>query len=415
MPPTPRVASRHRTGVAAILLILTALGAIALPSQPAAADRITANGWTTSGRTDRVELAPGTSVTITVDVTASTSRRALVDVEVYDAQGRRVLQRFWDGQSFAAGQRVRYRPVWSSPAGVAGGTYTVKVGVFGEGWSGLLHWNDRAATFSVTGTAPPPTTAPPTTAPPTTAPPTTAPATTAPPTTAPPTTAPPSGRFVTLPVGAVLPGDAECAARVRDAAEIRPANASYNQTTGGRHPDATGLYTRVSGNFTGTTDEIIQWASCKWGFDEDVIRAQTAKESWWFQRNGGDFTTDPTRCAPGHGFGVDGRPGECAESVGVQQVRYPYHQWAFPWATYSTAQNLDYALAVRRACFEGYETWFNHVERGRDYVAGDLWGCIGAWFSGRWYTPASVTYIADVQNYLNQRIWTRPEFINFTG
>ena len=110
-----------------------------------------------------------------------------------------------------------------------------------------------------------------------------------------------------------------------------------------RHPDATGLYTRVTGNFTGTTDEIIQWASCKWGFDEDVIRAQTAKESWWFQRNGGDFTTDPSRCAPGHGFGVDGRPGECAESVGVQQVRYPYHQWAFPWATYSTAQNLDYA------------------------------------------------------------------------
>ena len=70
-------------------------------------------------------------------------------------------------------------------------------------------------------------------------------------------------------------------------------------------------------------------------------------------------------------------PGECAESVGVQQVRYPYHQWAFPWATYSTAQNLDYALAVRRACFEGYETWFNQVERGRDYVAGDLWGCVG--------------------------------------
>ena len=26
-----------------------------------------------------------------------------------------------------------------------------------------------------------------------------------------------------------------------------------------------------------------------------------------------------------------------------------------------------------------------------------------------------MTYIADVQNYLNQRIWTRPEFINFTG
>ena len=184
-------ASRRRTGLAALLLILTAVGSIALPSQPAAADRVTANGWTTSGRTNRVELAPGTGVTITVDVTADTSRRALVDVEVYDAQGRRVLQRFWDGQAFAAGQRVRYRPAWSAPVGAAAGTYTVKVGVFGEGWTGLLHWNDRAATFRVTGTAPP-TTAPPTTAPPTTAPPTTAPPTTAPPTTAPPRRPPPS-------------------------------------------------------------------------------------------------------------------------------------------------------------------------------------------------------------------------------
>ena len=405
MPPKHRARSRCRTGLAALLLILTAVGTIAVPSQPAAADRITANGWTTSGGTYRVNVAPGSSITIIVDVTAATSQRALIDVEVYDAQGRRVLQRFWDGQAFTAGQRVRYRPVWSAPVGAAAGTYTVKVGLFGEGWTGLLHWNDRAATFGVTDTAPP-TTAPPAT---------TAPPTTAPPTTAPPTTAPPSGRFQTLPVGAALPGDAECAARVRDAAEIRPANASYNQTTGSRHPDATGLFTRVTGNFTGTTDEIIQWASCKWGFDEDVIRAQTAKESWWFQRNGGDFTTDPSRCTPGHWFGVDGRPGECAESVGVQQVRYPYHQWAFPSATYSTAQNLDYALAVRRNCFEGNDTWFNHVERGRDYVAGDLWGCVGAWLSGRWYTAPSVAYIADVQSYLSQRIWTRPDFVNFTG
>ena len=87
-----------------------------------------------------------------MDVTSNAPRRALVDVEVYDAQGRLVLQRFWDRQSFAAGQRVRYRPVWSSPAGAAGGTYTVKVGVFGEGWTGLLHWNDRAATVPRDGT-----------------------------------------------------------------------------------------------------------------------------------------------------------------------------------------------------------------------------------------------------------------------
>ena len=170
----------------------------------------------------------------------------------------------------------------------------------------------------------------------------------------------------------------------------------------------------MTGNFTGTTDEIIQWASCKWGFDEDTVRAQAVKESWWFQRAGGDFTTDPSRCATDHGIGVDGRPGECPESAGIMQVRLPYHPWAFPWASRSTSQNLDYALAVRRNCYEGYDTWFNNVERGRDYTAGDLWGCIGAWFSGRWYTPPSVTYFNDVQRILAERTWTTPGFIGAT-
>lgn len=222
-----------------------------------------------------------------------------------------------------------------------------------------------------------------------------------------------AGRLRTKPVGARLPGDRKCAARVGDAREIRPANRKANARTGHRDRSLPGLYGRVSGNFTGTTDEVIQWAACKWGFNVNVVRAQTAKESWWFQSTGGDFTTDPDDCAPGHGFGVDGRPGECAESAGVQQVRYPYHRIAFPHATRSTAHNLDYALAVRRNCFEGNDTWFNDVSRGREYEAGDLWGCVGAWFSGRWYTGESRIYIAEVKDYKNQRIWTTRGFIEF--
>ena len=45
---------------------------------------------------------------------------------------------------------------------------------------------------------------------------------------------------------------------------------------------------RVTGNFTGTTDEIIQWVACKWGVDEDAVRAQIIKESYWYQSNVGD-------------------------------------------------------------------------------------------------------------------------------
>ncbi|MCU1501565.1 MAG: hypothetical protein JWM12_919, partial [Ilumatobacteraceae bacterium] len=149
--------------------------------------------------------------------------------------------------------------------------------------------------------------------------------------TPPTTTVPSQQHFGTLPVGAVLPTDAQCAAAVRPAAEIRPANASFNNTRGST--PQSGFYARVTGNFTGTTDEIIQWVSCKWGIDEDIVRAQTAKESGWFQRNGGDFTTDSTRCVPGHPVGADGVAGQCPESIGMMQVRYPYWSAAFPSAT----------------------------------------------------------------------------------
>ncbi|MEO5900967.1 MAG: hypothetical protein ABIR68_12690, partial [Ilumatobacteraceae bacterium] len=241
------------------------------------------------------------------------------------------------------------------------------------------------------------------------------PARSAPPAAPPPPTypapAPSATHFATLPVGATLPNDAQCAAVVRPAAEVRPANATFNATKGST--PQTGYFARVTGDFTGTTDEIIQWASCKWGIDEDIVRAQTAKESYWFQRNAGDFSTDPTHCASGHVIGQDGVPGQCPESVGLMQVRFPYWTAAFPSATTSSAYNLDEALAARRSCFDGRETWLNTVSgSGSGYAAGDMWGCVGLWFSGRWHDPGAETYIAAVQALLTQRIWTTPSFVN---
>ena len=52
------------------------------------------------------------------------------------------------------------------------------------------------------------------------------------------------------------------------------------------------------------------------------------------------------------------------------------------------------------------------MERGRQYAAGDAWGCIGRWFSGRWYTAAANDYIARVQDYLARRVWTTSDFAN---
>ena len=70
----------------------------------------------------------------------------------------------------------------------------------------------------------------------------------------------------------------------------------------------------------------------------------------------------------------------------------------------------DTAYAIWRACFEGYERWLNDVDRGRQYEAGDAWGCVGRWFSGRWHTAPGEQYTAAVQSYLSQKIWQQANF-----
>jgi len=226
---------------------------------------------------------------------------------------------------------------------------------------------------------------------------------------------PPSGGggyFSTLGPGAALPSGEWCASRVTPAAETRSMNVTYNSTRGTEaHPDSPrALYARVDGDFTGTTDEILQWAACKWGIDEDVVRAQVAKESWWDQRAQGDFTSDTSSCHPSV-RSLD----PCPESLGILQVRYLYHTPAMDNSIASTAYNADYTYAAWRSCFDGDETWFNQFERGGTYVAGDLWGCIGAWFSGRWRVPRALEYIDAVQGYLDERVWEQDYFLNYTG
>jgi hypothetical protein len=232
-----------------------------------------------------------------------------------------------------------------------------------------------------------------------------------------PPAAPAPVRFVTVPAGHPLPSGTQCAAwvRAKPYPETKGANRAANATTGrpiagpfftGDDPRADAVVRpRVDGQFTGTTREILRWAACKWGVDEDLVLAQAAVESWWLQGTLGDWTTDPTRCAPGRGLGVDGKPGQCPESFGILQNRYPYEKPAWPSMAASTAFNADLAYAVWRVCFEGYETWL-----GKGYAAGDAWGCVGRWFSGRWHVPAADPYTTKVRGYLDQRIWETANF-----
>ncbi|GAA4261691.1 hypothetical protein GCM10022255_095270 [Dactylosporangium darangshiense] len=226
------------------------------------------------------------------------------------------------------------------------------------------------------------------------------------------TTTASTGQFRLLAPAAALPSGAQCAAAVRSMAipENKAVNATANNTTGHTVPGAGAPLNRVDGNFTGTTEQILRWAACRWGIDEDMAKAQAAIESWWRMDNKGDWGTDASRCPANHGLGADGTPGKCPESYGMLQVRYPYNLAAFPDVEKSTAMNVDYAYAVWRDCYEGKMTWLNTVERGSQYAAGDAWGCMGVWFSGRWHTSAAEGYITRVRNYMSQRIWTTLNF-----
>jgi len=226
--------------------------------------------------------------------------------------------------------------------------------------------------------------------------------------------------FRTLPPGAKLPSGAQCArwVRARPDAENKGMNRRFNHARGkhvgrrffaGDKPAADRLLApRINGYFTGTTEEILRWAACKWGIDQNVVFAQAAVESWWQQTTKGDWETNG--CPPGHPPGADGKPGLCPQSWGILQNRYPYEKPSWPAIARSTAMNADTAYAIWRSCFDGYDTWLNTVPHAGRYHAGDAWGCVGTWFAGRWLTAPARRYISQVKRYMREHIWTKPDF-----
>ena len=69
----------------------------------------------------------------------------ITDIEVYDADGRRVAQRVYEQQTLS-GTSSRYSLSWTP---TKAGNYTVKAGIFTSGWAQNLLWDDNVATVSV--------------------------------------------------------------------------------------------------------------------------------------------------------------------------------------------------------------------------------------------------------------------------
>lgn len=160
---------------------------------------------------------------------------------------------------------------------------------------------------------------------------------------------------------------------------------------------------KVTGAYTGTTTEIFQWAACKWGIDEDTLRAVAVQESGWHQYSRGDDC------------------GGDRASFGIMQVKNKYcsgvlAHGGYPDTYNSTALNVDYYGARLRSCYDGdfYDggPWLyggQTVQQiaaamGWDYV---FWGCIGSWFSGSWYDSGAAIYITSVKQRLANRDWLK--------
>jgi hypothetical protein len=202
----------------------------------------------------------------------------------------------------------------------------------------------------------------------------------------------------------------------------------------------TWLLPRVTGHYTGTTDEIFQWAGCKWGIADNLLRAIAVRESTWYQyeiyKSGrcvtdwgcGDMVDQASKATrtycrlisrQGHNYQADYGSGLCPETFSIAGVMsWQNPDWGkmkgnqngtFPFNRNSTAFAVDYLAANLRGCDEGWEPWLNGSGPVR-YKAGDIWGCVGNWYAGEWRTPRARGYMHRVRRELRHRTWLESDW-----
>jgi hypothetical protein len=227
----------------------------------------------------------------------------------------------------------------------------------------------------------------------------------------------------TLPPGSALPSESACAASVVASPELRPDNTAANhsvpsaaQIAGlqawnssiGMSDRSDSLRRQITGNYTGTTDEILQWVACKWGIDVDIVRSEAVQESHWHQSQLGDYTTNQSLCPPGTWNGSS-----CYQSYGILQIKYTYFKTEWPMSQRDTAFSAEFVYGWIRNCYEGWTDYLYSLTPSPGYPsyhAGDIWGCLGFWFSGGWYTAGAINYINSVKQDYQQKPWLQAGF-----
>ncbi|WP_437320844.1 glycoside hydrolase family 44 protein [Sorangium sp. So ce385] len=94
-------------------------------------------------------VAPGASVILNVNVTASETRPLLFLLQIFDASLTKVHETTIDKVGVSAGVPKNVPFSWSVPASLPQGVYSVSLGVFGAEWSGMYQWYAGITTFAV--------------------------------------------------------------------------------------------------------------------------------------------------------------------------------------------------------------------------------------------------------------------------
>jgi hypothetical protein len=273
--------------------------------------------------------------------------------------------------------------------------------------------------------------------------------------------------------GAALPSEASCAEQVNafPIGEYAPWNQNdgtgydsnqpppepvpgYFYTYAGGSALPSSDFANVDGAYAGTTDDVFRVYACKWGIDEDYVRAQALVESHWHQdcaaahggsgcNEGGDLD-NPAGCTKGlpvtpltpdgqfcalEGFGGIEAPNQYASwSILQNKVYYEWMTW--PMMEQSTPFAVDYRYAEMRGCVNGDQYGYYHSQdpsSATDYqnavIAATVdpsgtssisswtnlqylaYGCIQTHFTGSWFDGLVDSYLDQFLSDLSSAPW----------
>jgi hypothetical protein len=213
----------------------------------------------------------------------------------------------------------------------------------------------------------------------------------------------------------------------------------------------------VTGQFTGTTQQIIQQVADKWcpsctilnPYDgatysfSDLMKAVAVNETNWYQWKSAslsspDSVTGVTTLTPSHGdleYVTPTQPD--GGSWGLYQIAEGVDQgWpaSFPLSAESTAFNADFKIAEQMGVEQGHLDYLGDASRSITAIADGYppyvdytdpvgvphpastdvnvlrWGAVGNWYSGGWYDSGAISYIQQVQQILHNQPWNQPGF-----